>query len=209
MSAVKLTELARTFCLSILKLFYLNMLWLLFTMLGLVIFGLAPATAALCQVQHHWLKEKHVSSTFRLFWKEYKQHFMKTNGLMIILISIGYIIYFDLQFFMDKEGLWNRLISIGIFILSIWYMIIILYIFPVYTYYEVKLFKYIQYAFIVGLLNPFRTIGVAFTVGGMVYLSLYFPQIMFSLGVSLTFFILMIMANQAMNQVAVKKERYS
>ncbi|MGP4042478.1 YesL family protein [Gracilibacillus sp. D59] len=209
MNSVKLTEIMRTFCITALKLTYLNTLWFLFMLLGFVLFGLGPATAALCKIQHSWLKEKDVSSIFSSFWKEYKLSFLKVNMLTIILIVLGAIIYFDLQFFMEKEGLWYRTISILIFIFSIWYMMVVLYVFPIYTHYQVKLFTTIRYAFIVAMLNPFKTIGMAVAAGGMLYLSLYFPQIMFSIGISLTFFIIMIMATHGIDQIKVLKERYS
>ncbi|GAE91872.1 yESV protein [Gracilibacillus boraciitolerans JCM 21714] len=209
MNSVKLTEIMRTFCIIALKLTYLNILWFLFTMLGFVLFGLGPATAALCKIQDRWLKNENVYSIFLDFWKEYKSNFLKVNILTIILIGIGAIIYFDLQFFMEKEGLLYRSISILIFIFSIWYIMVVLYVFPVYTHYQAKLFTTIRYAFIVAMLNPFKTIGMAVAAGGMLYLSLNFSQIMFSIGISLTFFIIMIMATHAFDQISVLKARYS
>ncbi|SHN22564.1 YesL family protein [Gracilibacillus kekensis] len=209
MNSVKLTEITRTFCITALKLTYLNILWFLFTLLGFVLFGLGPATAAICKIQHNWLRNENVSSVFSSFWKEYKTSFLKVNMLTIVLIGLGAIIYFDLQFFMQKEGLLFRTISILIFILSIWYMMVVLYVFPIYIHYQVRLFTTIRYAFIVAMLNPFKTIGMAVAAGGMLYLSLYFPQIMFSIGVSLTFFIIMIMATHAIDQITIIKERYS
>ncbi|MCJ7843245.1 DUF624 domain-containing protein [Lederbergia sp. NSJ-179] len=210
MVQTKLTETVYVFCISLLKLVYLNLLWFLFTLFGLGIFGIFPATAALCRIQQQWLIEKNNSSPIFLFyWREYKRNFLRVNMLAVTLFLIGFILYFDLKFFVHKGGMINQIISLGIYILSIWYMIVLLYILPTYTAYRLKLYKYIQYAFIIGMLNPLKTLGLAIAAGGMMYLSLYFPQILFSLGVSVTFFIIMNVGGQAIHQVTVLKGKFS
>lgn len=129
--------------------------------------------------------------------------------LAVTLFVIGFIIYFDLRFFVQKGGMINQIISLGIYIISVWYLIVLMYILPTYTTYQLKLHKYIQYAFIIGMLNPLKTLGLAIAAGGMMYLSLYFPQILFSVGVSLTFFIIMIVGGQAIHRVTVLKGSFS
>ncbi|MBO0993175.1 YesL family protein [Bacillus sp. SD088] len=198
------------FCIYALKLVYVNLLWFLFTLLGLGILGIFPATVALCKIQQQWLTQKNESSPiFILYWQEYKQNFLKVNMLAITLFVIGFIIYFDLRFFVQKGGMINQIISLGIYIISVWYLIVLMYIIPTYTTYRLKLHKYIQYAFIIGMLNPLKTLGLAIAAGGMIYLSLYFPQILFSVGVSLTFFIIMIVGGQAIHQVTMLKGSFS
>ncbi|WP_163536061.1 DUF624 domain-containing protein [Gracilibacillus sp. YIM 98692] len=209
MNAVSLTEMTRVFCIYIVKLVYLNILWFLFTLLGLVVLGIAPATVALCRVQKMWLEERHVPSIFSLFWQEYKKHFKKSNLLALTMLILGYLIYFDLKFFVQKDGLFNQIISLFIFILSIWYIIILIYIFPTYVHYQLKWWKYIQYAFVIGMVNPLKTIGMGIALWGMIYLSLYFPQILMSIGVSLTFFIIMIVGCRSVEQISILKAQYN
>ncbi|QGH32818.1 DUF624 domain-containing protein [Gracilibacillus salitolerans] len=209
MSMEKLTDIVRIFCIHLLKLVYLNMLWFLFTIFGIILFGIIPATLAVCKVQHHLLTEKHVPSIGRLFWETYRSHFFKVNQLAIVLGSIGFIIYFDIQFFMDQEGLWSYVVSVCFYIISVWFMITLLYIFPTYLHYQLSLFGYIKYSFIVGMLNPIKTIGFSIAIVGVVYLSLAFPQLLFSIGISLTLFIVMIIGNHAIDNIHVLKESFS
>ncbi len=167
MIQTRITETVYVFCIYVLKLVYLNLLWFLFTLLGLGIFGIFPATVALCKIQQQWLTQKNESSPiFILYWQEYKQNFLRVNMLAITLIVIGFIIYFDLRFFVQKGGMLNQIISLGIYILSVWYLIVLMYILPTYTTYHLKLHKYIQYAFIIGMLNPLKTLGLAVAAGG-------------------------------------------
>lgn len=75
---------------------YLQMLWMLFTLLGLVIFGGFPATHALFTV----LREKDLSTgeAFRTFRNAFASSFVKLNGaaivfgFMFILISTNLLI---------------------------------------------------------------------------------------------------------------------
>ncbi|UOQ86868.1 YesL family protein [Gracilibacillus salinarum] len=209
MNAVRLTELARNFCIALLKLVYLNLLWFFFMILGLGILGIAPATVALCNVEKSWLEKQHLPSIFREYWNQFRFHFVKSNGLAILLFVIGFVLYFDLKFFIDRGGMFNQTISILLFILSVWFMITVMYILPIYTKYQLKLVDYIKYAFILGMLNPLKTFGMAISAGGMIYLSLYIPQILYSLGISLTCFIVMIITLQAIEDLSALQHKYA
>ncbi len=209
MNAGALTEVVRRFCEGLLKLVYLNLLWFLFSLIGLGIFGVVPATVALCKVQKSWLEETHITSVFYEYWRQFKRHFIQSNLLAIVLMLIGSIIYFDLKFFMEQDGIVSQIISVIIFILSVWFMITVLYIFPIYVSYRLKLIAYIKYAFIIAMLNPFKTIGMAISTWGMVYLSFYFPQILLSMGISLSFFMIMIISLQAIDQVGILKQKFA
>ncbi|WP_058306510.1 YesL family protein [Gracilibacillus massiliensis] len=207
MNAVALTEIVRKFCEGLIKLVYLNILWFFFSLLGAGIFGIVPASVTLCKLQKRWLEEKYTRSITKEFWNYYKKHFFRSNGLAIIMLIIGGIIYFDLTFFMKMEGLVPQMVSIMIFILSVWFMMTLIYIFPIYVSYQLKLLEYIKYAFIIGMLNPLKTVGIAVSLFGIVYLSLFYPQILFSVGISLTFFMIMIISLQAIDHVTVLQEK--
>ncbi|WP_163582503.1 YesL family protein [Gracilibacillus saliphilus] len=207
MNAVALTEVVRKFCEGLIKLVYLNLLWLLFSLVGLGIFGVVPATVALCKIQKCWLEEVHISSVFYQYWRSFKQHFIQSNLLAIVLTLIGSLIYFDLKFFIEQGGVLFQIISVFIFILSVWFMITVLYIVPIYVSYRLKLFGYIKYAFIIAMLNPLKTIGMAFSTWGMVYISLYFPQVLFSIGISLSFYMIMIISLQAIDRVKTYQQK--
>lgn len=194
-------------CEWVMRMAYLNILWLLFSVLGLGIFGVIPATIAVFAIQRKWLQEEEDIPIFFTFWHQYKTNFVSSNKLGIILILIGWIIYFDLKFFVSKPELVFQLISFAIFTLSIWYMIVLLYIFPVFVHYELKLLDNIKIAFYLGILNPSRTIGVAACGGGIAFLVLYFPKLLPFFGVSLPCFVLMLFASQGFLKVEKAKMR--
>ena len=71
------------FCTWVMRLAYLNVLWILFSLAGLVVFGLMPATAAMFTVAREWAKGNTdapvfsvfkfpLTSLFRLFFVHFK-----------------------------------------------------------------------------------------------------------------------------------------
>src|SRR5690625_3277783 len=80
------------------KIVHLNILWFLFTLMGLLIFGVFPATVAMFTIMRKWIMgEKHIHIN-KLFWTTYKSEFMKSNLIGVIFIVIGSILYLDLAF---------------------------------------------------------------------------------------------------------------
>ena len=60
------------FCEWVMRLAYLNLLWIGFTLAGAVIFGLAPATAAMFAVTRQWTLGKTDVPVFQTFFGRLK-----------------------------------------------------------------------------------------------------------------------------------------
>ncbi|GAB2559991.1 YesL family protein [Gracilibacillus alcaliphilus] len=205
----RLTEMVRTFCIYFLHFIYLQILWLVFTLLGLGIFGAAPATVAVYRIQQRLIEEKQVVSIRGVFWQEYKQHFRQSNLLAWMLVVIGAVIYFDLQFFMASASSWSFYVSVFFYILSVWYMITVLYILPVYVHYSLSVVGCFKQALIIGMLHPFKTIVMAISLAGTIYIMLVFPQLLLTVGISLVSFIVMIFGKTAIEHVSELQQRMS
>lgn len=205
----RLTEMVRTFCIYFLHFIYLQILWLVFTLLGLGIFGAAPATVAVYRIQQRLLEEKQVVSIRGVFWQAYKQHFRQSNLLAWVLVVIGAVIYFDLQFFMASDSNWSFYVSVFFYILSVWYMITVLYILPVYVHYSLSVVGCFKQALIIGMLHPFKTIVMAISLAGTIYIMLVFPQLLLTVGISLVSFIVMIFGKTAIEHVSELQQRMS
>lgn len=66
------------------NLILLNILWVAFTLLGLVIFGLFPATIALFAVIRKWILENEDTPILQEFIKRYKAEFKMANVIGIL-----------------------------------------------------------------------------------------------------------------------------
>lgn len=186
------------------KFAYLNLLWILFTLFGLIIFGFFPASVSTFAVVRKWLKCKGEFSLFHFFFSYYKKEFIKSNLLGIILLGIAFILYVDMKFILQNHtGFWGVVSSITVLAIIL-FIFMVLYVFPVYVTYQISVIKIIQNSFLYMFVNPkvtFIMIAALITLflGGM-----YFPGATFIFGGSLYSFCIMWYADQAFVHVQQK-----
>lgn len=78
------------------KIGYLNLLWIGFSLLGLVIFGVGPATYAITKYYDRWLRCKEEPPVFRTFWMYYKERFKQSLLASWTVLGILYILFVNL-----------------------------------------------------------------------------------------------------------------
>lgn len=137
----------------IMWLIYLNILWIFFTIIGLGLFGVFPATVSMFTVIRQLLL-KEETSIFKTFFRTYKQEFFKANGIGLILAIIAYILYMDLLFLDTIQGILYNLFQIGLIFISIIFLITLIYIFPVYVHFDLKFFQNFKHALLIGVFSP-------------------------------------------------------
>lgn len=139
---------------------YLNLLWILFSIIGLVFFGLFPATAAMFAIVRKWiiLGERDFN-IFTIFWSFYRKDFLKLNGFALFFFIIGYFIYFNISFLVLNPNSFQFLYP-GMIILTLVYGMTLLYFFPVYVHFKLGFFQYIRQAFLLAVISPLEVIGV-------------------------------------------------
>ncbi|CAM4056575.1 YesL family protein [Lederbergia lenta] len=143
-------------CEVISKLAYVNALWFLFTVIGLGVFGIAPATVALFTINRKWMLGETDVPIFNTYWKVYRKEFLKSNLLGLALMIVGFILYVDLAY-LPTEGFVYTIIRYAIIAVSFVFLIVLLYIFPVYVHFNGNLRKYFKYALVCGLSYPHFT----------------------------------------------------
>jgi uncharacterized membrane protein YesL len=169
-------------CQWITRLAYINLLWLLFMILGLFVLGAAPATVAMFTLIRKWIMGESDLSVFTTYWETYKKEFWKANSLGFILAGIGIILYLDWRLISSLQGsLYPILMGclIGVVFL---FLVITLFIFPVYVQYEYKTLQYIKTAFLLGISYPLYTMVMISAAICVSAISIFFN------GVGLLFF---------------------
>lgn len=131
---------------------YLNILWFVFTLLGLVIFGWMPATVSLYATWRKILRnqDKHVS-IFKTFFNEYKRAFFKKNLAGFLLLSGGFLIYFYIQFLQQIEGVVYYVYTVFIYLLGFIYINLLIYLPPVIVHFQLKFLDYFKQAFLISI----------------------------------------------------------
>ena len=176
-------------CEVISKMAYVNLLWILFTVLGLGIFGFMPATVALFTVTRKWVMGDRDVPVFKTFWQTYRKEFFKSTLFGVILFVIGYIIYIDLVL-LPTDGIFIVLRG-GIFICGLLYAIVLLYIFPIYVHYDWKKRLYLKYALLVGASHPHYTLLILIGIVALYYIIITIPGLIPFFSVSVLAYIIM------------------
>lgn len=164
---------------------YLNILWVAFTLLGGVIFGVFPSTVSLFTVARKTTMGEEGFSVFRVFIDTFRKEIFRANGLGWLLLIIGIIWYFDLNFFRQFNGFFFVTMNYLMVLIGLIYIILLLYVVPVYVYYDLKLLQYISRALKVAFLRPGNLSLIFLGTLGSYYFLIYVPAFIPLFGISL------------------------
>jgi uncharacterized membrane protein YesL len=146
---------------------------------------------------------------FGTFLNTYKKEFVKSNQLGWVMALIGMFLYFDFKFLITVGGTIQYVLSIPLLIVSILFFITLVYLFPVYVHYELRLIQYIKNSFYIGIINMHITIlMIAVTILlGILYSSI--PGIVPFFSISLFALMMMTGAKQSFNRIEAKQKNLS
>src|SRR5699024_11830385 len=133
---------------------YLNILWLVFTRLGLGVFGIMPATAAMFSVVRKWVNHEDDVKIFTVFWKSYKKEFIRANLLGLILFAIGYVLSIELHILRSQDHIAYYNASFGVLALILFYAVILTYFFPIFVHYNLRVIDYFKWQCLIRIVQP-------------------------------------------------------
>lgn len=159
------------------RLALLNLLWISFSLLGLIIFGFFPATVAMFAVARKWMLSNDEMSIFKTFWTAYKREFIKSNILGIIIAAVGLILYIDLQFVQFSGNSFVSMLYVPFFIITLIFISMLFYIIPIFVHYDMGLSQVIKNSFFVMIMNPLSTFYMLIGSFGILFVLSYAPPI--------------------------------
>ncbi|MED3645500.1 YesL family protein [Halalkalibacterium halodurans] len=170
-------------CDWLMKLAYLNGLWLLFTACGVLVFGWAPATAALHSVLRKLRDPTKEVAIFREFAHVYKQNFFKATGIgTMFVLGIGALLVSYVGLVTMAAPLLMRFMFLSV---ACFYVIMSVFLFPVLISSRCRTFSVFKLSFLYGVGHlHYAVIGIVF-VFGFFFLSLTIPTVGIFFGVSL------------------------
>lgn len=164
------------------KLAFLNILWLLFTALGLFVFGFFPATVAMFATIRSFIREDISLPLVQTFWLHFKANVVRSLGyglLTTVIIVIGVV---DIVYIQEIEALDSTLIHIPIYLFLIFSSLTLLYLFPVYVHFDWPFFQTIKQAFLIMLIHPIQTLLMVISIAMSLYLMTFVPGLLFFFG---------------------------
>jgi uncharacterized membrane protein YesL len=172
-------------CHGIMNLIYLNLLWILFSVLGLIVFGLFPSTIAMFVVIRKKLRGEEDIPIFKTFWHYYRQEFLKANLMGLVMFMVGYLLYIDVQYFQSLSGLIPLLFYFIFLSLLIVYVITLIYSFTVFVHFDLSIFGVIKTALFISLTRPIASITLGLWGAVVYYIIVLIPGLLPLFSVSL------------------------
>ncbi|SFM39685.1 Uncharacterized membrane protein YesL [Gracilibacillus orientalis] len=188
---------------------YLNLLWIGFTLCGLIIVGLFPSIAATFTVVRKWVSGNTDIPLFKTFWKAYRQSILQANILGYIAVAAGYILYLDFLFVTLVESDYMMLLTIPFLFISIFFTLTTFYLFPVYVHYDMKVLQVIKSSFFIMVLNPLPTFVMVLGVFGITYGLWNFQGLALFFSMNLLAIALTMPAHKAFSKIQEKKDYLS
>ncbi|MCH1624476.1 YesL family protein [Fredinandcohnia quinoae] len=189
-----------------LKLVYVNILWLFGSVLGLFVTGIFPSTIAMFAVIRKWLQGEDDFSTFMYFRQVYQKEFLGSNLYGYIWAILGFILYFDLQFFRQFTSLWSLLLTYFTFMIGVIYVLCLLFAFPVYVHFQLRPLQYIKNTILLVLSQPIVSVIMALAFYFPYYLMIKIPGLLPFFCGSLIAFCLMMIAMKLFNKLEKKAQ---
>lgn len=191
------------------KVVYVNILWLLFTLAGIVLLGIMPATVALFTVVRKWTMSETEEPIFQTFFQTYKKEFLSANFLGIVLVAIGAFLVYDLRLVLSLGGNLQVLLGVPLLIIISCYLLTLLYLFPVYVNFELRFLHYFKYAFYISILNLHTTIFMLVVLLFYCVFLSFLPGFIPFISVSVISIVIMFGATIAIQRIAKKQEKYN
>lgn len=188
------------------KLVYIQFLWVLGSVVGLVIGGVFPATMAMFAVLRKMIQGDDDFSFFKTFWASFRAVFWKANALGVIVAFFSFVLYFYLTLMKSLDGALFVFLYIGLLSFTFIFIVANLFLGPVFSHYELPFLQYLKMSLFFGFSCPFHGISM---VGGLVaiyYLMAFIPGLLPFLSVSLLAWFLMYMANLAFHKTQQEQE---
>ncbi|PJH92710.1 YesL family protein [Bacillus sp. SN1] len=172
------------FCEWVMRFAYTNLLWLFFTMIGLGVFGIMPATAALFAVMRKWIQGQDNVPVLQTFWREYKAEFLRSNLIGAVLAVIGLIIYIDLAFIYPSHFL-LYVLRFAIMIFGFLFISMLFYVFPLLVHFDWKKRLYVKFSLLLSVAYLQYTLVMFALTVALFFLLAYLPGIVPFFSVSL------------------------
>lgn len=187
------------------KFAYINLLWLAFSLVGLVVLGFFPATISMFTIIRKWIKGEGDIPIFRTFWSTYKSEFLRSNGLGLIVAIIGRLMVVDFVFLKNMGNSFTNVLQIPLYLFAFVIVMTMFYLFPVYVHYELKLIQIFKNSFLIMIIHPLENLVMIAGIIALFFVVKFIPGLGFFFFGSLSAAIIMASCYLAFSKVEKKK----
>ena len=144
------------------KLAYLNILWILFSLLGLGLFGIGPATVSMFAIIRKRLRYGTDFSMTKEFIEIYQSNFWYGNRFMLVLIPAYLFVGIDFALIrlLPSSFIIDKVVFLSVIMLSLLVVIVTCYVFAVYVHFDLAFWRNFKFAFMIAGISPLSTIMI-------------------------------------------------
>jgi uncharacterized membrane protein YesL len=197
-----------TICDWIARLAYINILWILFTLSGFIVFGFFPATIAMLATLRQFIRGNH-PTVLQTFWHYYKKEFINSNKLGLVIVAIGFILFVNIRFLHTTSNEMHSFLFYSSVIMSGIYLLIICYTMASYVEVEQPLGVHIKNALLITISNPIPSLFIIFGFASVYFAVTYLSGLGFFFSVSIMGLVILSSANLAFKRILLKQEKIS
>ncbi|WP_225743847.1 YesL family protein [Marinilactibacillus sp. Marseille-P9653] len=173
----KKTKLDLTLTL-IVNLCKLNILWIFFTILGVVVAGIYPATVAALIISRKWLLTKDYTVSVKEFYMHFKREFWSANRAGIVFTIAGLVLYLNYDIMSNAAISLPIIVPIAFYIVLFSFITTIIWFFPLYVHRDNTLLQQVRNAFILGVIKTPITLIQMISLFILFYFSLALPTML-------------------------------
>lgn len=189
------------------KFAYINILWIGFSLVGLVVLGFFPATISMFTIIRKWIRGEGDIPIYRTFWITYRSEFLRGNRLGLLVAAVGGLMVLDVVFMNKSLNSFTNVIQIPLYLLMFAVVMTMFYLIPVFVHYELKLIQIIKNSFLIMMISPIENLVMIAGMVAMYFVVKFIPGIGFFFGGSLSAAIIMASCYLAFNKSDKKKKR--
>ncbi|KMK74400.1 YesL family protein [Alkalihalobacillus pseudalcaliphilus] len=156
------------------KMAYANALWVLFSLLGLIVLGIAPATVALFSITKDWAKKDWDQPVFQTFWQTYKTEFFRANGVGWAFFVIGFLIYWNFTLFAGASIV-MMVIRAFLLMVTVLFAGTLLLFFPTYVNFHLKGLARVRAALMMACGHPLHVVLLMASIVALQAVFMYLP----------------------------------
>lgn len=175
MNANQFTGSLNTILTWITRLALLNILWIIFSILGLLVSGIFPSTIAALSICRKWQEGEKDIPIWKTFKRIYRKEFLASNILGWTIMLMGFLLYSNFLVMNTIHDEVSIIILIAFYLLTFFYIIIIIWSFPLLSHYNGSIIQYMKNAIILGIANIHYTLAILVLLFCVSYVSLEFP----------------------------------
>jgi uncharacterized membrane protein YesL len=179
------------------RMLHIQVMWILFSMIGLFIGGIFPATFVMFAIIRKWIHGDDGIPVFKTFKDLYKKNFIKTNIIGWGMAISGASIFYYIKLFSATGGIISIVLVAMALSFALLYAVTALFIIPVYVHFDVDVLEMIKHAVIIAVSHPLHVLLMVITFIGFWYLMFWLPVLLPFIGFSILAYFIMRIANAA------------